>query len=545
LPHDARFLLNRTPWKLGICPVSNQKGNEMRVKLGLFTWPVRRTVLIFAAFIELLLLCAPNAWAVPSYTRRYGVECASCHSVWGALTQAGNTFKLSGYRAINGIDLKPEGEDIDIAHSTLVLPSTLPLSFVTGVGYDSRTENRSFAGGTSDSRNGSSFALEDASIFMSAPLGKNLSAFVEFPMYESRAWEFTPTGLSSVYAPNFAQGTTVGDGKTRHLQFSTEQPAFEVAKFFWNNILGDSVSRDSVNLLFGITHLPLAYSPGKVRLPVNQDLIYERRALDLISRTPTKTLLGDSDDGLFRLSEPQAIFEVYGMVVPGGEATDVKDHLWVEYHLGVTNGSNAKADNNSEKDLYGRVTVRGKGQSFGLFAYSSSNTYDDTLRNTASDQTVTYGSLPQGIMSGAHVANEHTTFGPHFTLSLAPFGVPVSLDNDILYRHESNPTGYGVAFNWRGGFHQVNWAVSKQTMAYVRYDWIDGDRFDDSGASANGHTGTTVVEARERDYVLGVQSLIAPNLKLIGEYRTHKFEDLASAGKLEDTGFTVRMMMGF
>lgn len=523
----------------------------MSAKSGLFAWPVRRAVLIFAAFIELLLISAPNAWAVPSYTRRYGVECASCHSVWGALTQAGNTFKLSGYRAINGVDLKPENEDIDLAHSTLVMPSTLPLSLVTGVGYDSRMENRSFASGASDSRSGSSIALEDASIFLSAPLGKNLSAFIEFPMYESRAWEFTPTGLSSVYEPNFTPGNPAGDGKTRHLQFSTETPGFEVAKFFWNNILGDKVQRDSVNLLFGITHLPLAYSPGKVRLPVNQNLIYERRGLDLISRTPTKTLLGDSDDGMFRLSEPQGIFELYGMVVPGGEATDVKDHLWIEYHAGVSNGSNAKADNNAEKDIYGRVTIRGKGQSFGLFAYQSANTYDDTMRTNASvtgplaaggDYT---DGKTVGIMSGAQVVNEHTTYGPHFTLSMVPFGVPVWLDNDILFRHDSNPTGYGVAFNWKGGFHQVNWQVSKQTMAYVRYDWIDGDRFDDRGLSANGTTGSTLVEARERDYVIGVQSLIAPNLKLIGEYRTHKFEDLASAGKLEDTGYTVRMMMGF
>ena len=29
---------------------------------------------------------------------------------------------------------------------------------------------------------------------MTSPLGKHLSAFVEFPMYETRAWEFTPTG---------------------------------------------------------------------------------------------------------------------------------------------------------------------------------------------------------------------------------------------------------------------------------------------------------------------------------------------------------------
>ena len=126
-----------------------------------------------------------------------------------------------------------------------------------------------------------------------------------------------------------------------------------------------------------------------------------------------------------------------------------------------------------------------------------------------------------------------------------PFGIPVWLDNDIMYRRESSPTGFDVAFKWKGGFHQLNWAVSKQTMAYARYDWIHGHRFDDTSATANGVTGTTVVEPREKDYVLGAQTLIAPNLKLIGEFRNHKFDDLASGGSLTDNGFTVRFMIGF
>jgi hypothetical protein len=522
----------------------------MRTKHGLSARSVSRTAFIFAACIELLLLCTPNAWAVPSYTRRYGVECTTCHSVWGALTGAGNTFKLSGYRAIYGVDLKPETEDNEIAHGTLVIPSTLPLSFVTGVGYDSRTEKRTYSGALNattvgspvTSQSGSTIALEDASIFMTSPLGKNLSAFVEFPMYETRAWEFTPTGLSSLYAANYV-------GASKNIQFATEKPAFEVAKFFWNNLLGDSAPRDSVNLLFGITHLPLAYSPGKVRLPVNQDLIYERRALDLISRTPVSTLLVASSDGLFRLSEPQGIIELFGMFVPGHEVTDVKTSMWGEYHVGISNGSNANADNNTLKDIYGRITLRGKGQAFGLFAYHSTDAYDDSLRTTGANPATTPNDTNAahtiGIMSGAQVANKHSTYGPNFTLSLVPFGVPVWLDNDILYRRESSPTGFDVPFNWKGGFHQLNWQYSKQTMAYFRYDWISGDRFNDTTVTVNGVTGSTLVEPRERDYVLGVQSLVAPNLKMIGEYRDHKFEDLAGAGSLKDNGLTLRFMIGF
>jgi hypothetical protein len=366
---------------------------------------------------------------------------------------------------------------------------------------------------------------------MTSPLGKHLSAFVEFPMYEARAWEFTPTGLASVTKDNFINAP-------RKLQFTTEQPGFEVAKFFWNNLLPEGTApRDSVNLLFGITHLPLAYSPGKVRLPVNQDLIYERRALDLISKTPTEDLLGASDEHLFRLSEPQGIIELFGYVVPGGEITDIKDRktLWAEYHFGITNGSNAKGDNNGAKDLYGRFVVREYNQSLGLFAFHSSDTYDDRLRVDAS-----IAATPGGIMSGNQVANSRTTYGPDFTLSLAPFGIPVSLDNQILFNRESSPTGFGREFKWKGGFHQLNWQVAKTMFVYGRYDWVHGDRFDDTAAG-----GVSAVEPTENDFVFGLQYLIDQNIKLIGEARHHKFEDKVGGGTLTDNGATVRLMVGF
>src|SRR3569832_2283587 len=222
----------------------------MRRKLWRAAASLPPKAIVVAALFEVLALVSPDAMAVPSYTRRYGVECASCHNVWGALTQAGNTFKLSGYRAINGVPLKPDTPDIEVARGAITMPTTLPLSFITGVGVDARTEKRTFAGALNAgstgtlSQSGSSFSLEDASIFMTSPIGPHLSAFVEFPMYEARAWEFTPTGLSSVYAPNFV-------GAPSKLQFSTEQPGFEVAKFFWNNIAGANMPKDSVTLLFG------------------------------------------------------------------------------------------------------------------------------------------------------------------------------------------------------------------------------------------------------------------------------------------------------
>ena len=180
----------------------------------------------------------------------------------------------------------------------------MPASLITGVAAEYRREERAAETATDNIvRTGSNLTVADASIFLSAPLGKHLAFFIEFPMFETKAWEFTPTG------PAEANDRTRGN-----LVLPTESPVFEVAKFWWNSVFGDALPRDSVNLLAGITHLPLAYPSGKVRLAVNQYLVYERRGLDYISKKKVSELAApETVDRIFRLGEPQGMIEVNGM----------------------------------------------------------------------------------------------------------------------------------------------------------------------------------------------------------------------------------------
>ncbi len=228
---------------------------------------------------------------------------------------------------------------------------------------------------------------------------------------------------------------------------------------------------------------------------------------------------------------------MFGMFVPGGQVTDVSkgETLWGEYHFGVSNGSNDKADNNSAKDVYGRFVLRKMGQTLGVFGHYSPDTYDDNLRTHASIGN-------DGIMSGIQQRNSRGTAGVDFTLSLAPFGTPVWLDNQLMSIRESSPTGFDTAFRWNGGFHQLNWQVAKEAMAYGRYDWINGKRFDDRTKG-----GVTVADPREWDVVVGAQYLINQNIKLVGEFRHHEFEDRSgtpNTAKIKDDGFTIRIMIG-
>lgn len=333
---------------------------------------------LLAAVTSLAL--APRAWAVPTYTRLYGLDCTTCHSMWGALNPSGATFRLSGYRAIAGQDLPQAEKPNEFGKGLLTVPGTFPASLITGFAFEYRRERRDAPAALRDppgesgaiTRSGANVTVADASIFLTAPLGKHLSFFIEFPMFESKAWEFTPTG------PGEARSGARGD-----LQLPTESPVFEVAKFWWNNLLGDRLPRDSVNLLGGITHLPLAYPSGKVRLAVNQYLVYERRGLDYISPRPVDTLFTDPAvaDRLFRLGEPQGMLEVNGMLVPGAsvEAVAKRQTLWLEYHLGATNASNTASDGNVQKGLYGRLVGRWYAQSLGVFGFWTPNLVDGQM----------------------------------------------------------------------------------------------------------------------------------------------------------------------
>jgi hypothetical protein len=519
---------------------------------------VRDALLAVVLIATSLVMFAPDAGAVPSYTRRYGFACSSCHTMWGALNPAGVTFRLSGYRAMFGKDLIPieEGHDIDIPGVNVKITNSLPFSFVTGTGFDYRTEKRTSFTGATTTRTGSTLALEDASIFLTSPVGQHFSAFVEFPMYETRAWEFTPTGPSGARAdgqPGGANDMTAA----RQFQFGTEKPIFEVAKFWWNNLLGDTVQRDAVNALVGITHLPLAYSPGKVRLSVNQYPIYERRAMELIS--PFHPSLMGLNDGSFRLSEPQGIAELNGMVVPTGNVTDSakRETLWFEYHAGVTNGSQDAANNNNSFGGYGRLVGRYYGQSLGVFGFYKPDIYDDMMRT---DPNFVLGGniINTGVFNplAPQASNAAAAVGVDGTLSLAPWGVPLSLDNQYMWRSESNPTGFNTRFNWQGGFHQLNWFARPDLVVYARYDWIRGNTFNDTFAG-----GITYSDPREWDVVAGIQYALWENVKFVGEFRHHRFEDHATGAfaanmlqpflvrtnvaSITDDGFTARVMMGF
>lgn len=473
-----------------------------------------------------LVLFPPSASAVPSFARRYGVSCSACHSAWPQLNQAGWSFMMSGYRRLNGRELQPTTQDIELAQGALSIPSIPPVAILGQFGFDFQEVGRKASNGTTATRKGSSFDISEVELLAATPLGKNLSFFLDFELAE--------TEIESRTGPGEANET----GARRNLTFETEGPGIPGLAFLtWNSLFPQSIAPpDSLNISAGIDQLPLAFSPEHRRLSASPYLIYERRALDLLSRTPVEDLGTAAErDRLFRLSKSQLGVALNGLLSPFGGA--MPDAFMLEYHLGIANGSNKRSDPNTEKDFFGRLALRWAGQVLGVFGSWSPDVYSDALR---SDVGISAG----GVLSGLGRRNEASTVGPDLTLTLEPFDIPVWLETQVLFNHETGPTGFNKSFSWWGGFSQLNWKIVKPLIAYGRYDWLRGDRFDDT--TVRGVTGP--VEPREWAVVGGLQWYVLENFKLLSEFSRHEFTNTASSPskqKVKEDFFTIRATLAF
>lgn len=484
-----------------------------------------------AVWSGVLLFVPPSASAIPAFARRYGLSCSACHSAWPQLNQAGMSFMMSGYRRLMGRELKPTTADIELAKGALSIPSIPPLAILTQFGFDYQEVARRASNGTTATRKGSSFDFNEIELVAGAPLGKNLSFFLDYDLFE--------TEIENRTGPGEADET----GSQRNLQFETEGPrAPGMAMIIWNSLLPQSVAPiDSLNIIGGINELPVAFSPEHRRLSASPYLIYERRGMDLLSGTPLEDLLSEAERRrLFRLSKPQIGVEVNGMLMPGAGMSGMamRDAVMLEYHLGVTSGSNNNdSDPNTEKDLYGRLALSWQGQTLGVFGYWSPDIYDDSLRR---DRSVAAG----GILAGPGRSNETVSVGPDLTLSLEPLDLPVWLESQLLFNHESEPTGFEKSFDWWGGFTQLNWKIVKPLLLYGRYDWLRGDSFDDT--TVGGTTGPG--KPREWQVAAGLQWYVLENFKLLAEYSRHEFKNTASSPskqRIEEDFFTLRAALGF
>lgn len=448
--------------------------------------------------VTLGLLVPLEADAIPTFSRLYGYKCSACHSAFPAVNASGEEFRLSGYRQFEGGDVVPKVPPVKIG-DRLELPGIVPLSFSLMAGYNFTEIDNTLGDGSKNAntaddfkRSQSSFNLSEFEFLAGASLGNNLSFFLDAALGETEIREF--------FDPEVR----------RHgAKFTLEGPEVpELAFISFHNILVP----DLLNVKAGIIELPTAFSPAHRRLSFFPYLVYEATALDVVSRRGIDDFVsvpGVDEEGLetnqFRLSKGQVGVQLFGRVtsslhqIPG---------LFADYFVGVTNGNNINADNNKTKDVFGRLAftyiTTNTYMTVGGFGYYSGNTVDNLTTN------------PE---NGARYKDRLWRAGPDISFTLLK-PVYVNLFSQIFFGEDSNATGFGKKASWWGGFVQAEVKPINELVLYGRYDWIDGDRFNDTDVTINGASGTIgPVKPRLWDVVIGAQYFLYENFKLIAEYR--------------------------
>lgn len=378
----------------------------------------------WAVVVIAVLLAPGSAAGIPVFARIYDKPCSACHTVFPQLNPAGEYFRAKGLHG-----MEPSIEPIRIAPGFEV-PGTLPLAVSLAVGED---VSRAHVPGPPDETE-EHFNLKFLTLLAGGELGPHLAFMASY-----RPLSSTPQNGRLV------ESTDLGLG---FLQAHAEP---------WGWLM---------NLRAGLIELPVGTSPRIHRLSVQSYLLYGLSAFSLL-RLPRPN---DSPT----LAEPQIAAEVSGLDPDGGAS----------FALGLSNGTNNRANGRDGKDVYLRV-----GQGFGLHRAGLFAYYSPNLARGGPD-------------------DEGLRLGPDISM----FWRQAGLRGQFLAAYDSNPTGRDVDLWSYGAFIEGEYRWTETVVSLGRVEWAGMPTFNDMG-----HGGNRRVRRRLWQMTGGAQWLVLENLKLIAE----------------------------
>ena len=290
-----------------------------------------------------------------------------------------------------------------------------------------------------------------------------------------------------------------------------------------------------VSLRYGMSELPLAFSPSKTMLSEIPYAIYN-------------AALGANK---FTLSTPEYGFAVLATKMGGDNYNQVKANA----QMAVVNG---KAEfSNGFSNIFGRLSVPIGRTSLGTFAYLGSGdlmmAVADEHGEEHGEEGGEHGEEPMGQDMGMMMENSYYRLGLDFTCSIAPNANFYAL---ALYGRDSNPLAFAESQAGRffGGFAGLDYFMNERLMLQFRYDGVrfdspiveqhddemgeeHEDSMDDMDHEGEGdHLHGALVTADMDDIVLGLHFIPFKQferLKLVTEY---KF-GLKGTGDLLMSGF--------
>jgi hypothetical protein len=128
-----------------------------------------RTLALHVVSSAVVLTAAAPAQAIPTFARKYGTSCLTCHTVYPKLTPFGEAFRRNGYR-FPGVDSDyVKQETVTLAQEAnmknfpnAVWPSTIPNSVPISVGFNGQVMFYPDKGSTYPRANSSSQVILDA-----------------------------------------------------------------------------------------------------------------------------------------------------------------------------------------------------------------------------------------------------------------------------------------------------------------------------------------------------------------------------------------------
>ena len=346
---------------------------------------------LVAAALTVLLGPAP-ARGIPVFARIYGKPCSACHTVYPQLNPAGEYFRAKG---LHGMEARIE--PIRIAPGFEV-PGTLPLAVSLAVGEDvSRAQIPGVPDDTEHHLN-----LEFLAVLAGGELGPHLAFMAD-------------------YAPLFSIAQTGDQLKNHNIGLGFLQAHAEPSGWL-------------MNVKAGVIELPVGTSPRVHRLSVQPYLLYGLSAFSLLGQQRP----ADSP----ALSETQIAVELSGLDPLGGAA----------FALGVTNGTNNRANGKDAKDFYLRVGKAIGLHRAGVFAYYS----PDLVRSGPDDD---------GLRIGPDVSFYWRQAG---------------LRGQFLAAYDSNPTGRDVTLWSYGAFGEGEYRWTNSFVTLGRFEWAGMPTFDDT-----------------------------------------------------------------
>ena len=435
---------------------------------------VRSAVIVITALTGVFLASIPSvSQAVPSYARQTGQPCATCHTIFPALTAYGRQFKLNGYVSNAGLVL--QHKDIDRKDKQMLeIGSIPPVSMMILTSYTSTQKMQPGA-----ERNGDVVLPDQFSLFLAGQIAPKAGAFVQVTytqVDDHFSWDNTDIRVADHATfghQSFVYGVSLNNNPTvQDLWNST--PAWGYPYAGAENAPGPGAA----TLLDGG---PGAQMVGMSAYTMWNDLLYGEIGIYRASPTgvarPLSGTAGaanvvDRVGPYWRLALQKQVGEHYLMVGAYGLSADILPGDGVPLVGSTNNYNDIAADLQYEKSF-------GDGDT----SLAVHSTYIHEAQK-----------LNASVASGGatNVSNKLNTFRADVTLvvkreysgSLGYFSTTGTTDA-LLYAANTalKPDSSGIT----GELAYLPWLNTKLAVAYTAYTKFDGAKtnYDGTGRSAN------------------------------------------------------------